>query len=158
MHKSIINTPLGNLQVTAGAGHITSVHFTEEATNNGSLSPLLNECKAQIDAFFAGTLREFDLPLALTGTPFQQDVLREVMNIPFGKTVSYLDIARKLGDDKKVRAVGTANGNNQLLLLIPCHRVIGSNGDPVGYAGGLQRKQWLLQHERDTVAAQLPLF
>ncbi|HPA24001.1 MAG TPA: methylated-DNA--[protein]-cysteine S-methyltransferase, partial [Ferruginibacter sp.] len=94
-----------------------------------------------------GNLSAFDLPIQLNGTPFRQSVWQALQNIPFGKTTSYLQLSKNLGNAKAIRAVGTANGSNPIAIIIPCHRVIGSNGDLIGYAGELWRKKWLLAHE-----------
>ena len=102
----------------------------------------------QFAAYFAGRLRRFDLPLAARGTPFQQSVWRALGDIPYGETVSYLEIAQAIGNPKAVRAVGSANGSNPLPIVIPCHRVIGSNGSLTGFGGGLENKRYLLDLER----------
>lgn len=103
--------------------------------------------RAQLDAYFAGTLRVFDLPLALAGTPFQQRVWQALLEIPYGVTISYGELARRLGDPKASRAVGLANGRNPVSIIVPCHRVIGADGALTGYGGGLDNKRWLLTHE-----------
>ena len=105
------------------------------------------EVKAQLRAYFAGELRDFDLPLSLQGSPFQLRVWTELQTIAYGETISYGELARRLGDAKASRAVGLANGRNPLSIIVPCHRVIGSNGSLTGYGGGLERKRWLLDHE-----------
>lgn len=101
----------------------------------------------QLKAYFSGKLRSFDIQTDLEGTSFQQKVWKELRNIPFGKTISYLELSKRLGDVKAIRAVASANGRNPLWIIIPCHRVIGSDGSLTGYAGGLYRKKWLLEHE-----------
>jgi methylated-DNA-[protein]-cysteine S-methyltransferase len=103
--------------------------------------------REQLDAYFAGELEEFDLPLAPRGTSFQRRVWDELTRIPFGETISYSELAHRLGDPRLVRAVGVANGRNPIAIVIPCHRVIGADGSLVGYGGGLERKRWLLDHE-----------
>ncbi len=113
------------------------------------------EAIRQLKAYFAGVLREFTLPLAPQGTPFQQRVWRELLNIPYGSTMSYGEIARRLGNGGASRAVGLANGSNPIAIVIPCHRVIGSNGSLTGYGGGLKTKDWLLALERGQM--KLPL-
>jgi methylated-DNA-[protein]-cysteine S-methyltransferase len=117
---------------------------------------ITEETVKQLDRYFEGNLKKFELPLAPEGTEFQQKVWHELASIPFGETWSYLDLARKVGTDKHTRAVGLANGKNPIAIIIPCHRVIGNNGDLTGYAGGLHRKKWLLAHEAAYV--QLSLF
>ena len=111
----------------------------------------------QLDAYFAGELEAFDLPFAAHGTPFQMRVWGELIRIPFGETISYSELAHRLGDPKLVRAVGTANGRNPISIVIPCHRVIGADGSLVGYGGGLERKRWLLEHEAVASGRQLPV-
>jgi len=113
-------------------------------------------CAEQMEAYFLGKLIKFDVPIALHVSPFQEKVLNLVREIPFGETRSYRYLAELLGDPKAVRAIGNANSKNPLPILIPCHRVIGSNGSLTGYAGGIKRKKWLLQHESGLI--QLPLF
>ena len=110
---------------------------------------MLKECIEQLNEYFAGKRKVFDLPLNPQGTDFQKRVWAELQKIPYGKTVSYLDIARNIGDVNSTRAVGNANGKNKLNILIPCHRVIGINGKLTGYGGGLWRKQWLLELEME---------
>ena len=143
-----MNTPIGPLYITADEKAITSILFGDEQTQPVFTEyPLLKEAEKQLQAYFEGKLREFDLPLRAEGTPFQQRVWLALRDIPYGKTASYLDIARAIGNPKAVRAVGLANGKNPLTIVVPCHRVIGSNGKLVGYGGGLWRKEWLLKHE-----------
>ncbi len=106
------------------------------------------EARAQLRDYFAGTRTTFDLPLRGTGTPFQERVWRGLCAIPFGQTETYGALARRLGDANASRAVGMANGRNPISIIVPCHRVVGANGALTGYGGGLERKQWLLEHER----------
>jgi methylated-DNA-[protein]-cysteine S-methyltransferase len=127
-------------------------------TESGQLPPVISACIAQLEAYFRGQLQQFSLPLAPHGTEFQQSVWHELVNIPFGQTISYLEIARRIGNEKAIRAVGAANGQNPIVIVIPCHRVIGSNGQLTGYGGGLWRKAWLLNHEKSLTSPQLSLF
>jgi methylated-DNA-[protein]-cysteine S-methyltransferase len=113
--------------------------------------------RAQLDAYFAGELVAFDVPLAVHGTEFQKRVWDQLVQIPYGETISYSELARRLGDLKLVRAVGLANGRNPISIIVPCHRVIGADGSLVGYGGGLERKQWLLEHEEVTSGRRLPV-
>jgi methylated-DNA-[protein]-cysteine S-methyltransferase len=106
------------------------------------------EARRQLTAYFAGELSEFDLPLAPEGTDFQKIVWKALLDIPFGGTESYGSLAKRINHDGAARAVGLANGHNPIGIVIPCHRVIGANGSLTGYGGGIERKQWLLQHER----------
>ena len=116
-----------------------------------ALAPYL----AQFNAYFAGKLQQFDLPMAARGTPFQQTVWRALCDIPYGETVSYLEIAQSIGNPKAVRAVGAANGRNPLSIIVPCHRVIGRSGDLTGYAGGIPIKRWLLALDQTGTAFEL---
>jgi len=121
-------------------------------------SPLLIAAIEQLDAYFAGDLHEFDLPLHLVGTPFQQKVWRTLSRIPFGQTETYLGLSKKLGNENAIRAVAAANGANAIAIIIPCHRIIGSDGSLVGYAGGLPAKNKLLALENPERERQLGLF
>ena len=147
MEQAIIKTPLGNACITGNAFGIQSVRLDQglEITENipASLQPVCN----QLREYFMGERRTFELQLNPDGTPFQQRVWKELAKIPFGKTKSYLELARDLGDPKAVRAVASANAKNPLCIVLPCHRVIGSDGDLRGYAWGIDRKKWLLNHE-----------
>ncbi len=108
---------------------------------------ILKKCVVQLNEYFAGTRKIFDLNFSLKGTSFQEQVWTELTNIPYGQTISYLTLSKRINNVKAIRAVGTANGNNAISIIIPCHRVIGSNGDLIGYGGDLWRKKWLLEHE-----------
>jgi len=119
---------------------------------------MLIHCVEQLIQYFNGQRRVFELPLNQPGTPFQQGVWNELVLIPFAKTISYLDLARKTGDTKATRAVANANGRNNIAIIVPCHRVIGSNGELTGYAGGLWRKKWLLEHEAKIAYGVQTLF
>jgi methylated-DNA-[protein]-cysteine S-methyltransferase len=154
------SSPLGVLKIQGHQQAITSVLFTEENVRlSDDVPDCLRPCVQQLDAYFRGERREFELPMMQSGTPFQQKVWEALLSVPFGQTVSYLHIARLLQNTESVRAVGMANGRNQLGILVPCHRIIGHNGKLTGYAGGLWRKQWLLEHERvHSGQAQLSLF
>jgi methylated-DNA-[protein]-cysteine S-methyltransferase len=119
---------------------------------------MLINCIEQLIQYFNGERRQFDLPLHQPGTPFQQEVWNHLLTIPFGKTISYLDLAKMTGDSKATRAVANANGKNNIAIIIPCHRVIGSNRELTGYAGGLWRKKWLLEHEAKIAYGVQTLF
>ena len=108
---------------------------------------VLQKCITQLDEYFSGKRKLFDLPIQQEGSAFQQKVWSELVKIPFGKTISYLQLAQRLGDPKSIRAAASANGRNKLNIVVPCHRVIGSDGSLIGYGGGLPRKKWLLDHE-----------
>ena len=147
MEVAYYQSPLGAIEITASDGEISSVAFIENHPENISNSSELSEVLQQFDEYFSGKRKEFSLPLAPEGTIFQKQVWHELKTIPFGEKRSYLDIALKLGDKNLTRAVGAANGKNPIAIIIPCHRVIGENGSLTGYAGGLWRKEWLLDLE-----------
>ena len=140
-------TPLGPLTLQSDGSALQSALFGVPAPPPDQPHPLLTEAARQLDAYFARTRRTFDLPLAPVGTPFQQRVWAALREIPWGETRTYAGMARTLGDAKLTRAVGAANGQNPLAVLIPCHRVIGARGELVGYAGGMDRKVALLALE-----------
>ncbi|MBC7891113.1 MAG: methylated-DNA--[protein]-cysteine S-methyltransferase [Sphingobacteriaceae bacterium] len=159
------DSPLGRLEIWGTETHLSAVLFAETKKRPHSprpatetSSPPLRECIAQLKAYFAGTLHVFDLPLQPQGTEFQRKVWTELGTIPFGKTQSYLQLARALGDEKCIRAAASANGHNPLSIVIPCHRVIGSDGKLVGYGGDLWRKRWLLEHEQTHTIGKWSLF
>ncbi|HEY3381172.1 MAG TPA: methylated-DNA--[protein]-cysteine S-methyltransferase [Vicinamibacterales bacterium] len=148
------DSPVGRLLIAADDTGLRQVLFAEgrslvqpQAGWREDASRLA-EAIRQLEAYFAGSLREFTLPLAPEGTPFQQRVWRELLNIPYGDTISYGELARRIGNPNGSRAVGLANGSNPISIVIPCHRVIGSNGKLTGYGGGLKNKEWLLALER----------
>lgn len=145
------NGPTGTLIITAANGFVNSIHFLqpgeEAGVEKGELTSEISACLMQMSEYFNGERAIFDFPFAQEGTAFQQRVWAELAQLPFGKTISYNQLAARLGDLKVIRAAASANGKNQLAIVIPCHRVIGSNGDLVGYAGGLSNKRWLLAHE-----------
>jgi len=155
-----IPSPVGELLLTATAQGLTRVWFEEHRHGGergadwrraeevgGGTERILRAAREQLDAYFAGRLTIFDLPLAASGTPFQERVWAELRSIPFGRTASYGELARRLGEPKAVRAVGSANGRNPISIIVPCHRVIGASGDLTGFGGGIERKRWLLEHE-----------
>jgi methylated-DNA-[protein]-cysteine S-methyltransferase len=154
---AIYRSPIGPLTIKANDKAITAVLFLRQPgmpDPEGWLpqqsvydNPLLTQCCQQLDEYFAGTRKIFSLSLAQDGTDFQQNVWLQLVQIPFGKTISYLELSKRIGDVKAIRAVGTTNGKNKIAIIVPCHRVIGSDGTLTGYAGGLWRKHWLLQHE-----------
>lgn len=153
-----IETPLGIATISGDENGIASVSVTKESTNTPSNKiPIhLQDAVTQLQEYFENQRTDFDLTLNPTGTYFQKKVWDELLNIPFGKTASYLDMAKRLGDPKCIRAAATANGKNPLWIIVPCHRVIGTDGSLTGYAGGLWRKKWLLDHE--SPAKQQSLF
>ena len=155
------DTPIGTLRLVGGEDAVDRIDLSNlaaEAPNpawvasNGALPAALAEAKRQIEEYFAGERREFDLPLAAGGTDFQRRVWAELRRIPFGETISYGELAARVGKPTASRAVGAANGRNPLPVVVPCHRVIGTSGRLVGYGGGLPTKQALLDLERRAVA------
>lgn len=143
-----VESPLGNLALSCNDEFITSVKFVGTLPiHEKSSHPLLLKCSMQLEEYFNGNRLIFELPFSQPGTEFQQKIWQLLMLIPFGKTLSYKQLTVQFGDLKAIRAVASANGKNNLAILVPCHRVIGSNGTLTGYAGGLWRKKWLLEHE-----------
>jgi methylated-DNA-[protein]-cysteine S-methyltransferase len=149
-------SPIGLLEITGGEQGIASISFVDDAIDDGESPHALRECIAQLDEYFSGRRKEFSIALDLRGTEFQERVWRELQKIPFGRTVSYLDVAMAVGTKESTRAVGRANGQNPIAIIVPCHRVIGSDGSLTGYGGGLWRKRGLLDFE--TGAPQPSLF
>lgn len=148
-YKTCYHSPLGRLEIEATDTAVIAIRFAEaETPASPADTPLLQACLRQLDEYFKGQRVSFDLPLQLGGTEFQRMVWRELTTIPFGQTISYGELARRIGNPKAVRAVGAANGKNIINIVIPCHRVIGGNGKLTGYGGGLERKEWLLNHEK----------
>ncbi|TNJ47235.1 methylated-DNA--[protein]-cysteine S-methyltransferase [Tamlana fucoidanivorans] len=148
MDTCIINTPLGYTQITGDINGIAAITILDSKEETTKIIPeSLKDCATQLNEYFEGLRKTFHLKLNPHGTDFQLKVWNQLQNVPFGKTISYLDLSKQLGDAKAIRAVANANGKNPLWIVIPCHRIIGSDGNLTGYAGGLHRKQWLLQHE-----------
>lgn len=153
-------SPVGLLKVAGSESFIHTVLFIDDknAVEPQVLHPLLHSCIEQLIEYFNGQRRSFDLPVHQQGTNFQQRVWNELLHIPFGKTISYLELSKRLGDAKAIRAAAASNGKNNICIIVPCHRVIGSNQSLVGYAGGLWRKKWLLQHENKIAHGVQTLF
>jgi methylated-DNA-[protein]-cysteine S-methyltransferase len=147
MFTETMNTPIGTLLIQASARGITHVDFIDTETPENQPNALTTACKQQLQAYFDGKRKTFDLPLDQQGTSFQKSIWKKLTEIPFGQAVSYRDIADMVNNRKAVRAVGAANGKNPIAIIVPCHRVIGADRTLTGYAGGLQRKAWLLKHE-----------
>ena len=154
-YHSKLSTPIGELLLTSNGSALTGVYLEETTPDAGSQEndEVLSEAREQLTAYFAGTRTVFDLPLALSGTPFQLSVWEKLEDIPFGTTISYGEQARRLDQPNASRAVGSANGRNPIPIIVPCHRVIGASGDLTGYGGGLERKRWLLKHEAAVLAS-----
>lgn len=147
METAFINSPLGITKIEGDENGIAVISVLSEGELTKNIPKALQEAATQLQDYFEGKRTDFTFQLNPKGTDFQQKVWQELRNIPFGKTTSYLDLSKKLGDVKAIRAVASANGKNPLWIVIPCHRVIGSDGSLTGYAGGLWRKKWLLEHE-----------
>jgi methylated-DNA-[protein]-cysteine S-methyltransferase len=163
--STVIATPIGELLLTSDGEGLTGVFMEPHGSSpHPAASPggdgddaVLRAAREQLAAYFAGALTAFDLPLAARGTPFQERVWAALRGVPFGSTVSYGDIARRIGSPAAVRAVGAANGRNPLPIVVPCHRVVGADGSLTGFGGGVARKQWLLAHEARVQGTQLDL-
>lgn len=152
LHFEYLDSPLGEIELTSTTNELLSVLFVKVGKitlekQPFSYSPVNEETKKQLQAYFNKELTSFALPLRPAGTDFQKSVWQELQRIPFGTTISYLNLAKRLGDENAIRAVAAANGKNPISIIIPCHRVIGTDGKLVGYSGELWRKKWLLDHE-----------
>jgi methylated-DNA-[protein]-cysteine S-methyltransferase len=147
METAFIQSPLGITKIEGDENGIAVISVLSEGAATKKIPVALQEAVTQLQEYFEGKRTEFTFKLNPKGTEFQQKVWQELLNIPFGKTTSYMDLSKKLGDVKAIRAVASANGKNPLWIVVPCHRVIGSDGSLTGYAGGLWRKRWLLEHE-----------
>jgi len=157
IEKSYFNSPIGIIEIKVSNQSVCSILFTDTEkkniplTENTSLkqseNPLTKICHQQLSEYFNGERKVFELPLEQLGTAFQQKIWSELTTIPFGKTINYQSLSKRIGNSKAIRAVGTANGKNSICIAIPCHRVIGSNGELKGYNGDQWRKKWLLEHE-----------
>jgi methylated-DNA-[protein]-cysteine S-methyltransferase len=159
MKTAVLNSPLGKIELKGDKNGLAAVIFGDELlieTKKEEIPSELKQAVFQLKQYFDGKITEFDLKLNLQGTVFQQKVWQQLAAIPFGKTCSYMDIARRLGDPKVIRAAASANGKNPISIIIPCHRVIGSDHSLTGYAGGIWRKKWLLEHE--SPVRQISLF
>lgn len=157
METAFIHTPLGITKVEGDENGLASITvLNDEIAASPVIPELLEDAVYQLQEYFEGHRKTFSLTLNPNGTDFQKRVWLALQEIPYGRTVSYMDLSKTLGDVKAIRAVAAANGKNPLWIVIPCHRVIGSDGSLTGYAGGLHRKKWLLNHE--SPAKQQSLF
>ena len=162
IYSSEIQTPIGEMLACANEKGVCLLEFTERKNIKKQLNDLkkslggeviegsnkyLDELGDQLSEYFLGKRTKFELPLVFTGTPFQETVWRALVRIPFGKQITYKDLTNQIGDPKAIRAVAGANGANKMAIIVPCHRVVGADGNLTGYAGGLWRKKWLLDHE-----------
>jgi len=147
IQRAFLETPIGFVEIDCTGKGIRSLEFIDFKVHIKRTPACLKECKDQLREYFEGKRKEFTVALDLQGSVFQLKVWNELLKIPYGETISYLELARRIGDTKALRAVGGANANNPVSVLIPCHRVIGMDGKLVGYGGGIWRKKWLLEHE-----------
>lgn len=153
-------SPVGLIKIGGREHFISEVSFVdrEDQLIPASHHPLLHHCVEQLIEYFNGQRRTFDVPVHQQGTTFQNKVWNELLNIHFGKTISYMDLAKRLGDTKAIRAAAGSNAKNKICIIVPCHRVVGSNQSLVGYVGGLWRKKWLLEHENKLANGVQTLF
>lgn len=148
MQQALIQTPLGTTLIEGDANGVAKISVLDnEQPESETIPGCLTDAVQQLNNYFAGNLTAFTFTLNPQGTDFQKRVWQALLSIPYGKTMSYQELSVKLGDVKAIRAVASANGKNPLWIVVPCHRVIGSDGSLTGYAGGLWRKKWLLEHE-----------
>jgi methylated-DNA-[protein]-cysteine S-methyltransferase len=151
--QHIYHSPIGMIKITSDEQCITELIFIEPsdiiepAFQEESMPQVIHKCVDELIEYFAGKRKDFTVPINQEGTEFQQKVWNELYEIPFGKTISYADLAKKLGDPKCIRAAAAANGKNKIAIIVPCHRIIGTDQSLIGYAWGKPRKRWLLQHE-----------
>lgn len=157
MTSTSLRTPLGTAIIEADGNGICRLYLSEEEKNSEGTSAELEKASTQLQEYFAGERKEFDLKLNPEGTDFQKKVWELLLEVPFGTTTSYLELSKRFGNTKAIRAVAAANGKNPLWILVPCHRIIGSDGSLTGYAGGLWRKKWLLEHEQPVKQQTLQL-
>ena len=155
METTYIKTPLGIAKIVGDEDGITVISVSDEGIVSSTIPMVLQAAVSQLIDYFEGKRTDFTFKLNPSGTEFQQKVWKGLLKIPFGKTMSYLELSKKLGDVKAIRAVASANGKNPLWVVVPCHRVIGTDGSLTGYAGGLWRKKWLLEHENPTTQQSL---
>ena len=147
----VMESPLGDLYLYADKSHLTGIAFSEIdslSVDQNNKNPVLQNTEQQLNEYFSGNRQSFDLPIKFEGTDFQQQVWQQLQNIAYGTTQSYQQVAAAIDNPKAVRAVGNANNKNPLVIVVPCHRVIGASGQLVGYGGGLPLKEWLLKHEQ----------
>lgn len=148
--KTHYKSPIGTVEIEGTQDSILNLNFVDQAhSDDDDLPSCIKECAKQIDEYFQGNRKTFSLNLIMQGTDFQKSVWRQLMKIPYGTTASYGEVAVAIGNPTACRAVGSANGKNPISIIVPCHRVIGSDGTLTGYGGGLWRKDWLLKHEKD---------
>jgi methylated-DNA-[protein]-cysteine S-methyltransferase len=150
--EHIYTSPIGRIKITADNDCIQTLLFLDEQDQGAhkiekESPPVIHQCIDELIEYFNGSRTKFTVPIHQSGTDFQQKVWRELYEVPYAKTMSYAELAKKLGDPKVIRAAASANGKNKIAIIVPCHRIIGSDKNLTGYAWGLARKKWLLQHE-----------
>jgi len=152
--EHIYSSPIGRIKIVANVDCIQSLTFIDDEdkivslNEDGIESPsIIHQCIDELIDYFNGSRTKFTVPIHQSGTDFQQKVWKELYEVPYAKTMSYAELAKKLGDAKVIRAAASANGKNKIAIIVPCHRIIGSDSNLTGYAWGLSRKKWLLQHE-----------
>ena len=150
-YTGYIKVSAGIIKIICSEDYVLSVSFSDTIKENDKGSKVLDKALKQMNEYFSGERKKFDLPLYFEGTEFQKSVWNELRKIPYGTTVSYKDIAEGINNEKAVRAVGNANNKNKIMIIVPCHRVIGKYGKLVGFAGGLDKKEFLLEHEKKFV-------
>lgn len=151
LYYTYYESPIGLIKIGGTENYIAELSFIDNQDQmvhgEPGISDIIHQCTEELIEFFAGRRKEFTVPVYQEGTDFQKRVWSELLEIPYGKTISYLNLANQLGDPKVIRAAASTNGKNKIAIIIPCHRVIGSDKNLTGYSGGLWRKKWLLQHE-----------
>ncbi|HRM46818.1 MAG TPA: methylated-DNA--[protein]-cysteine S-methyltransferase [Flavobacterium sp.] len=155
MLTAYIKTPLGIATIIGDENGVSEISVSQEGEVSIIIPAVLQEAVLQLQDYFEKKRTSFDFKINLKGTEFQQKVWKGLLEIPFGKTMSYMELSKNMGDAKAIRAVASANGKNPLWIVVPCHRVIGADGSLTGYAGGLWRKKWLLEHENPTTQQSL---
>jgi methylated-DNA-[protein]-cysteine S-methyltransferase len=162
LYYTYYESPVGLLKIGATEQYIAELSFVDKKEQivygEPGVSDVIHQCTEQLIEFFAGDRKKFSVPVFQHGTEFQTRVWNELIAIPYGKTISYMDLSKKLGDPKAIRAAASTNGKNKIAIIVPCHRVIGSDRTLVGYAGGLWRKKWLLDHENKVAHGVQTLF
>ena len=157
MNRCVIKSPVGNIGINEADGKILAIQFTDDKLEEPNTDSLSNAV-LELSEYFEGSRKVFDMVLEPEGTDFQQKVWNKLISIPYGTTISYLELANQLGDPKTIRAAASANGKNPLAIVIPCHRVIGSDGSMTGYASGIEKKRSLLQIEGAPIMSQMNIF
>ncbi len=162
LYYTYYESPVGLLKIAGTDHYISELSFIDKKEQivygEPGVSEVMHQCTEELIEFFNGNRRVFNIPVNQKGSEFQLRVWSELLNIPFGKTISYLDLSKRLGDLKAIRAVASSNGKNKIAIIVPCHRVIGSDRSLIGYAGGLWRKKWLINHELKVAHGVQTLF